>query len=155
MKNTKKALCVFVLMSAAVLSGCTSTYSNQVYKASEAKQAQIVQYGTIKSIRPVEIQGSESNFGVGTIGGAALGGIAASQIGGGLGSVAAAVGGALVGGLAGNAVEKQVRKENGIEIIVVLDSGTNLSVVQAADQAFAVGQKVKVIGSGSNVRVTP
>ena len=33
--------------------------------------------------------------------------------------------------------------------------GTEVSVVQAADQAFTVGQHVKVVGSGENVRVSP
>lgn len=48
--------------------------------------------------------------------------------------------------MAGNAVEGKVREENGIEIIVRLDNGTEVSVVQAADQAFSVGQHVKVVG---------
>lgn len=154
-KSKKLLLAATLAFSATLLSGCVSESSGQVYKRSEVKQAQIVQRGTIKSIRPVKIQGKESNFGIGTIGGAALGGIAGGSIGHGLGSAAAAVGGALLGGMAGNAVEGKVREENGIEIIVRLDNGTEVSVVQAADQAFSVGQHVKVVGSGENVRVSP
>lgn len=149
------ALGILILSSTALMTGCASDYSGSVYSGSQARQAQKVQYGTIQSIRPVKINGKESNLGVGSLGGAALGGIAGSQIGGGLGRAAGAVGGAVIGGLAGNAIEGKVREQNGIEIQVKLDSGRQLSIVQAAEKGYAVGQKVRVIGNGRDARVSP
>lgn len=146
---------VLILSSAGLMTGCASDYSNQVYAGSQTRQAQEVQYGTIQSIRPVKINGKESNLGVGSIGGAALGGIAGSQIGGGWGRAAGAVGGAVVGGLAGNAIEGKVREQNGIEIQVKLDNGRQLSIVQASEKGFSVGQRVRVLGSGRDARVSP
>lgn len=142
-------------ISTLSLVGCTSSdYSSTRYSGSQAKQAQTVREGTVVAVRHVKIDGKETNYGIGTVGGAVLGGIAGNAFGGGLGRVATTAAGVVVGGLAGNAVEGAVREENGLEIQVRMSSGEVVSIVQKADVAFSVGQKVKVIGSGRDVRVT-
>lgn len=152
--NMKKTALVLSLVSATLLSGCADQYSGTVYRADQAKQIQTVNYGTISKIRPVTIDGN-SGVGVGSIGGAVLGGIAGSTVGGGTGRYLGAAAGAIGGGLLGNAVENKVTTKNGIEIEVRLESGQRVSVVQSADQAFSVGQHVRVVGSGSSARVSP
>lgn len=155
MKNTfKKSSVALMIVVSALMAGCTSQYSGTSYSSSEALTAQTVNYGVVTSVQNVQIRGTDSDINVGSVGGTVLGAIAGSQIGGGWGRVAGGVGGAVLGGVAGNAVQKGVTKENGINIVVKLDNGSNVSVTQAADQAFAVGQRVKVVGSGSRVRVT-
>jgi len=149
----KKIAIVLSLVSATLLAGCADPYSGTVYRADQAKQVQTVNYGTITKIRPVTIDGN-SGLGVGSIGGAVLGGIAGSTVGGGTGRYLGAAAGALGGGLLGNAVENRATRKSGIEIEVRLENGQRLSIVQSADQQFSVGQRVRVVGSGSSARVT-
>jgi outer membrane lipoprotein SlyB len=50
----------------------------------------------------------------------------------------------VAGAVVGSAVEEGVTRQKGLQITVKLDAGGSVAVVQAADQAFAVGEKVKV-----------
>ncbi|MGL6520856.1 hypothetical protein ACSZNC_07175, partial [Aeromonas dhakensis] len=72
--------------TATTLSGCANSdvYSGDVYTKDRAKQVQTVSYGTILSTRPVKIQADENSL-IGTIGGAVVGGLLGSTIGGGRG----------------------------------------------------------------------
>jgi outer membrane lipoprotein SlyB len=42
----------------------------------------------------------------------------------------------------------------GFEVTVLLDSGRYIAVVQAADEAFKPGDRVRVLGGPHSVRVT-
>ncbi|MCB1808896.1 MAG: hypothetical protein KDJ99_28215, partial [Candidatus Competibacteraceae bacterium] len=86
--------------------------------------------------------------------GAALGGLAASNIGGGRGQVAATIGGALIGGVAGAAAEEAMTRQPGLEIIVRLDSGRTVAVTQAADEPFRPGERVRILYDYDTARVT-
>ncbi|WP_258305651.1 outer membrane lipoprotein, partial [Pectobacterium parmentieri] len=95
-----------VTLAGITLAGCanTSTLSGDVYSASEAKQVQTVTYGTIVSMRPVQIQAGEDSNVIGALGGAVLGGFLGNTIGGGSGrSLATAAGGGGGGGGGGKA----------------------------------------------------
>ncbi len=145
---------VLASMLVASLGGCAPSMSNRAYSRSEARTAQYVDMGVVESVRDVEIEGTKS--GVGTVGGAALGGIAGSTIGHGSRSHAAgAVGGAILGGLAGSAVEEGATRQPGLEITVRLDSGRTIAVTQGADERFYPGDRVRVLtGSDGTVRVS-
>jgi outer membrane lipoprotein SlyB len=126
--------------------------SSGSFTRDQARVAQDVQLGTVVSVRQVMIEGTRS--GVGTVSGAALGGLAGSTIGGGRGQAAAAIGGAVLGGMAGAAAEQGVTRQPGLEITVRLDSGRMLAVTQAADMAFAPGERVRVLtGPDGTTRV--
>jgi outer membrane lipoprotein SlyB len=65
--------------------------------------------------------------------------------------------GALGGGVAGNAAERQISNQRGIEITVKLDNGQLRAISQAVDgETFRVGDHVQVIGGmwGGVARVT-
>lgn len=112
-----------------------------------------MEFGVVQSVRAVTIQPGQT--GVGTLAGAALGGIAAgSTIGSGTGAVAAGVGGAVLGGAAGNAVESRTTRRAGQEITVLLDSGQILAITQDADLNIGVGERVRVLTGGGVTRVT-
>ena len=143
MKTT--ATVAMVLAAGLMLSGCPASMSGGAYTRDQARQAQDVQLGYVESVRQVMIEGTKS--GVGTLGGAALGGVAGSTIGKGRGQVAGAIGGAVLGGLAGSAIEENVTRQPGLEITVRLDSGRMVSVTQAADQPFYRGDRVRVLTS--------
>jgi len=62
--------------------------------------------------------------------------------------------GAVLGGLAGNAAEQHGGRQAGLEIAIKLDDGRAISIVQAADEPFRPGDRVRVISDGITARVT-
>ena len=139
----KKFLAIAILALAAA---CAST-GPQDYARSEARVVQTVAYGTVESVRPVRL--AEDRPIVGTIAGAAIGGL----LGHGNGRAAATVIGAVGGGIAGNAIERNVSGEDGQEIVIRLDSGSTIAVVQPGMRGFEPGQRVRVLTGPKGSRV--
>jgi outer membrane lipoprotein SlyB len=116
-----------------------SSKSGSVYSREQARQTQLVKTGKVVGVRTVTIEGTKSP--VGSAGGAIIGGIAGSSVGGGKGSAIATTIGAIAGGLAGAAVEEGVTRTEAFEITVALDDGKTISVVQSEkDVTFQVGE---------------
>ena len=136
-------LIVSMLLSLALVSGCASSLSSGAYTRDSARQMQTVYYGTVESVRTVQIEGTKTSVGTGA--GAIAGGILGNQVGGGSGRALATVGGALLGGVAGSAAEEGITRQPGYEITVRLDNGRTVSIVQAADVSFQPGERVRVI----------
>jgi outer membrane lipoprotein SlyB len=139
-------------MLAALLAGCASSNSGDVYTREQTRQVQTVQMGIVESVRTVKIEGTKTP--VGTATGAVIGGVAGSTVGHGKGSTIAAVVGAVAGGLAGSAIEEGVTRKDGLEITVKLDNGTMLAIVQEADEAFNPGDRIRVLEGGGVTRVS-
>ena len=143
----------FPLLCAALLAGCASTpQSGSVYHASQTQNEQVVRTGTVESVRNVIIANPET--GVGTVSGAALGGLAGSQAGSGSGQAAMSIVGALAGGLLGQRAEKSANNTPGVEITVRLDTGELRAITQTADELFRPGERVRLLSNGYNTRVT-
>ncbi|HUG59728.1 MAG TPA: glycine zipper 2TM domain-containing protein [Candidimonas sp.] len=141
--------------SLSMLAACANdNASSSVYSYGQAQREQIVRTGTVEAVRNVTIQ-KDSTSGAGVIAGGALGGVAASTIGGGTGQVLATIGGGILGAMAGNAVENQVGKTKGLEITVRLDNGETRVIAQAADVPVGVGQRVRLISGNGPTRVVP
>lgn len=141
------------VVAGVFVAGCASSMSGSAYTRSQARQAAQVQYGVVESVREVLIEGTGT--GVGAVSGAALGGLAGSNIGRGRGQVAGAIGGAVLGGLAGAAVEEGVTRQTGLEITVRLDNGRVVAVTQAADEPFYPGERVRLLSAADGTaRVT-
>jgi outer membrane lipoprotein SlyB len=102
-------------------------------------------------VRAVRVE--EDHAPVGTIAGAALGGILGSQIGHGAGSAAGAVLGAVGGGLAGNAIEHRATGHDGQEIVVRLDDGSTIALVQGGPAELRPGDRVQVLNGAGGARV--
>jgi outer membrane lipoprotein SlyB len=102
------------------------------------------------------VQITAPNTGVGTVGGAAIGGIAGSTMGGSYNANAAgAIAGAIIGGIAGTAIEQSANKRNGVEITVHLDSGQMIAIVQEdVGDAYRPGDRVRVLSDGYTTRVS-
>lgn len=140
-----------LLTATALIAGCVSQQSGDVYSRSQAMQAQTVQMGTVTAVRTVRIEGTKS--GVGAVAGGIAGGVAGSTIGSGKGSTLAALGGAALGAVGGAVAEEKITKKTGLEITVQLDSGSMIAVVQEADVMFSVGERVRVLTGGGTTRV--
>src|SRR5262245_42399366 len=112
-----------------------------------------VRYGTIEQIVPVELDG-DKQFGIGTVLGAAAGGVLGHQVGHGSGRDAATVLGAIGGAVVGNRVENRYADTRpGQQVIVMLDDRARISVTQPLDRSLWVGDRVRVEGSGTAARV--
>lgn len=141
------------LIAAGMLTGCASD-SAMVYSQSQMRQAQTVQIGTVVSVHNVKMEGSNNELL--TLGGAALGGLAGSNLGrGSKANAAGAIVGALAGGYATNAAQKGMGTKNAVEITVKLDSGRMISIVQEPDVQLVAGQRVRVLSGGGTDRVVP
>nr|WP_300310810.1 glycine zipper 2TM domain-containing protein [Halomonas sp.] len=156
MQVTKTRLVPALAIAALALTGCanTSGYSGNVYSGNQAKAAQSVEYGTISSMRQVQIQAENSGI-LGSGGGAIIGGLLGNQVGGGSGRTLATAAGAIGGAVAGSKIEQSANRVAAWELEVRKDNGQTVVVVQKADQPFQVGQRVRLIGSGSNLSVAP
>ena len=143
------------LTAVALLAGCASDQSGDVYSRDEARQVQTVRTGTITALRPVTIEGTKSPVGAGA--GAVVGGIGGSAIGGGRGSFVTAIIGAVAGGLLGAATEEGFTKANGVEITVKEDDGGSRAYVQAVNKGeiFRVGERVRILTVNGTSRVAP
>jgi len=142
---------LFVIAVVLLSVGGCASFAPQDYGYGEARSVQSVAYGTIESVRPVRL--NEDHAPVGTIAGAAIGGLVGNSIGHGDGRGIATVLGAVGGGIAGNAIEHNATAQNGEEIIVRLDSGATIAVVQAGSQGFEAGQRVRVLSGPKGSRV--
>ncbi|WP_104202639.1 glycine zipper 2TM domain-containing protein [Billgrantia saliphila] len=153
-----KRLLPVVALGMLTLAGCanTSTMGGEVYRGSQAQTSQTVTFGTITALRPVQIQ-ADSRLGglIGTGGGAVIGGLLGSQVGGGSGRRLATAAGAIGGAVAGSSAEESANRVRAWEMEIRRDDGQNVVVVQKADRDFQVGQRVRLIGSGANVSVAP
>jgi len=142
-----------LLISLALLAGCASSKSGDVYTRDQARREQDIRMGVVESVREVLMEGTKSP--VGAVAGAAVGGIAGSTLGGGKGSTVAAVIGAVAGGLAGSAIEESVTRKQAMEITIKMDNGQLIAIVQEGDPlAFRPGDRVRIISSGGESRVT-
>ena len=99
--------------------------------------------GTIESIRYVEEKGQGS--GVGAVAGGVVGGVVGHQFGSGRGNTVATVAGVGVGALAGNEVEKNVKKKTYYVVTVRLDNGNKRSISQGPKPAMKEGDRVKIV----------
>ena len=142
-----------LLISLAVLAGCATSKSGDVYTRDQARREQNIRMGVVESVREVLMEGTKSP--VGAIAGAAVGGVAGSTLGGGKGSTIAAVIGAVAGGLAGSAIEEGVTRKQAMEITIKMDNGQLIAIVQEGDPLeFRPGDRVRIIYSGGESRVT-
>lgn len=139
-----------------LLSGCANSdlYSGDVYRAGQAKQVQLVAYGTIVYARPVLIQGENKVDLLGGVAGAVLGGVAGSAVGGGKGKQLATVVGGFGGAMAGERIADKMNQIKGLELEIKKEDGSTVAVIQKADPRFAVGQKVRLVDDGQRVNVS-
>ena len=147
-----------LLAAILLLAGCASQTGSS-YTSSQTRHASTVYMGTITHLNAAYIDNNPT--GVGTLGGAVVGGVVGSAAGSPRwsrsGRTLMTLGGAVIGALAGTGVEKALNSKDALEITVSLDDGDTLSVVQelgAEERSFAVGDRVRVLrGSGDSARV--
>lgn len=147
-----RSIVLFPLL-ALTLAGCAGGLGSGDYERGEARRAYEVKMGVVESVRSVNLEGSQS--GVGAVTGGVVGGVLGSEVGQGKGKAVATVLGAVAGGIAGSAAEKGLTKKPGLEITVRLDNGRTFAVVQEdTGERFSIGERVRVLESGRQMRVS-
>jgi len=68
--------------------------------------------------------------------------------------IVGAIAGTILGGIIGHNIEQDVNQRPGVELTVMLDSGRYLAVVQAPDEEFQAGDRVRVLSGRGATRVT-
>ena len=128
--------------------GCATT-GGKSYTKDEARQVQTVQRGVIIAIDEVTIEQDASMVGTGI--GGVLGGVVGSTMGGGKGRILTTAGGAVIGAVLGALGEKAIRTEKAYEFMIDLENkGGTISIVQAIDGSYAVGDHVRILRSSGN-----
>jgi outer membrane lipoprotein SlyB len=135
-----------ILVAASLAAGCSLPQGGSVYSRNEVRQTWNVAYGEVVALGDAIIEGRQTA--VGRVGGGFVGYEVGRSVGGGSGSDIAGAVGAVAGAVAGEAVEEQATRQRGLEITVDLEGGRTIMVVQAADQSFAIGERVRVYTRG-------
>lgn len=149
---------VVIAITMVLLSGCASnrTSSGDTFTSAQARQLHIVTYGTLISVRPVTIQGGDGNNALGTIGGGVVGGFLGNTVGGGSGRGLASAAGAVGGAAAGAGIQNAANRSAGVELEIRRDDGITIMVIQALGTSrFHVGQRVAIATNGATTTVSP
>lgn len=99
--------------------------------------------GVVDAIRTVELRGDAS--GVGAVTGGVAGAVIGNQFGQGRGNTALTILGAAGGALAGNEIEKNMKKRHAYRVTVRMDDGTYRTLSQSQPPSVAIGDKVRIV----------
>ncbi len=167
-----------MVISSVLVVACARDLSSNTYTSDSTLSLTLE--GQIKSVRPIVIKDSDqlSRNSTGIISGGALGGVAASNVGGGNGKALAVVGGVIAGAALGALAESELGKQDGFEYIVKVDTSklkgdyyegsgamrsaisaatTNglVTIIQGNDVVLSKGEKVYAIFSDKRTRLVP
>lgn len=107
-----------------------------------ARDSACASCGTVESIRAVELEGDAT--GLGAVAGGVTGAVVGHQMGRGNGNSAMTLLGAAGGALAGNEIEKNVKKHYSYRVTVRLDDGSFRTVSQSTAPTVAAGDRVRI-----------
>ena len=120
------------------------------------RAALCVDCGTVEAVTLVQRQGDvngvavgNTTIGLGTVAGGVVGGLLGNQVGGGSGKTAMTVLGAAGGALAGNQIEKNMKKVTVYQVRVRMNDGSTRTV--EVSSSIPVGSRVIV--EGNNLRM--
>lgn len=141
-----KLVSVPVVALALISSGCESLGNLGSSGGSEVQAKPIASNvngtGTIQS---VEVVPRSQGLGLGTLAGAAIGGVLGHQVGGGTGKTVATAAGAAGGAYVGHEIEKRRRTDNQIyKVTIRMDDGSAQSFAQEAEPLVKQGDRVTI-----------
>jgi outer membrane lipoprotein SlyB len=134
---TRKGITLFTF--AAALAGITVGAQAGPHR----KAAPCENCGTVVSSKTYE-RAAESGSGVGAVTGALVGGLLGNKVGGGNGRALATAAGAVGGGFAGNALEKNIRKDTFTDVQVQMSNGNVRQFTESGPAHWKKGAQVRV-----------
>lgn len=112
-------------------------------QAAPAEKVVCSNCGVVLSVNEVEVKGKGS--GLGAVAGGVAGGLLGNQVGQGSGRDVATIVGAFGGVIAGNEIEKNVKKTKVYDVTVKMENGTERVLRHYTNPNFTAGDKVKVV----------
>ena len=151
----KLSTAMTLLLTAALTMGCAELESlggTQYGETSttSAPVAQTERLGRITTLEVIKVD-EDLKLGVGTAVGAVAGGLLGSKIGG----SGATMIGAAVGAAAGTYAESKMKQKDAQRVVVQMNTGGQLTILQPIDSRLRNGMYVRVEGSGETARVLP
>ncbi len=154
MKTIKQCGLVLSAVAALTLGACSSSGPSPRADSGTVIQDQArSEYGVVHSIEHTQETADKggiggSGYGLGTVAGAVIGGVAGNQVGGGSGKTIATVAGAAGGAYVGHQIEKRNRDEPGVtnfsRLTVRMQDGSYRTLSRQPDADFAVGDGVRI-----------
>lgn len=143
MKNFYRATRILAALTCGLVAvGCGTTRSND-----RPAYSGYTSYGTIQSIEQVSKGGGSAV--VGTVAGAAVGGVVGHQFGSGQGNDLATVAGAVGGAIVGHELQQRAQERNGgrneYRIVVRMRDGSRRSFSESNAGNLRVGQEVSIV----------
>jgi outer membrane lipoprotein SlyB len=139
---------VFGLAGVLVLSACASPRTpTNTYQSVPQPRSVYSGYGTVQSIDTVkqDYRGvGGTGYGLGTLAGAVIGGVAGHQVGSGKGNTAATVVGSAGGAYVGHQLEKRNQAPDAYAFTVRMDGGSYQTLTQASTGGLRVGDRVRI-----------
>ncbi|MGE5649436.1 glycine zipper 2TM domain-containing protein [Noviherbaspirillum sp. UKPF54] len=139
------AICSLALAACGTtgMNSSTGVASAPPVTTTAATASNVSGMGVVQSIDVVPRQ--QAGIGLGTVAGAAVGGLLGNQVGGGSGRTAATVAGAAGGALAGHQMEKNARgADQAYRITVRMDDGSLQTLAQETAPQVAAGDRVRL-----------
>lgn len=97
------------------------------------------------TIESIEVISRSQSVGLGTLAGAAIGGILGYQVGGGVGKTVTTIAGAAGGAYLGHELEKKHPKDDRVyKVIMRMDDGSMQSFAQESEPILKQGDRVKI-----------
>ena len=153
-----KRLAIFSSIALSLIVGACSLQSQKpnVVQSGDAQRIQSVRNGIVLEVLSVEIEGDRK---FGTVIGGVLGSVIGNQAGRSQGSGtqgATTVAGGIAGDVLGNKLGNVLTRKNGVQLLIQLENGDTVSILQEADEnvSFSPNQEVILIGD-VNLRVIP
>lgn len=137
-----RALWPVSIVLLGLLSAACSSSRAPMYSRHDTQRSWTVREATVVQVTEATIEGRSSV--IGTYGGGFIGNAVGRTVGSGSGSRVAGAVGAVAGAVAGRQTEKTVTQQKAWELLVEMNGGETLAIVQPADQNFAAGEKVRV-----------
>lgn len=138
-----------LLILALLLAGCAG---DQPRKGGSASNVAVIKLGVIESVTPIEM---DASTGGGATTGSVFGQVGGASTGSGRGSAVGSILGTVLGGTLGQ--QSGIATRPGLEIWVRLDEENRSTYVMQPGKpdAFKLGEHVRVVRKGGEVRVEP
>jgi outer membrane lipoprotein SlyB len=143
MRTTKFLLPL--MMTAVLGAGCQNMGSDLFGSSSSDTQPIASNVNGTGTIQSVNVVPRSQGLGLGTLAGAAIGGIVGSQVGGGTGRTVTTVAGAAGGAYVGHEMEKRRNTSEIYKVTIKMDDGTTQSFAQEASPEVKSGDRVRII----------
>jgi outer membrane lipoprotein SlyB len=148
MTTINKTGAVLAVVGVLTLGGC-QTLNNTSSSDTPNTGSVYSGYGVVQSIELVQQERNSgiagSGIGIGTLAGAAAGGLIGNQVGGGTGKTIATVAGVAGGAYAGNMYDnRQQQTADAYRITVRMENGSYQTLTQNTNAGFRVGDRVRI-----------